>query len=209
MKLMRYLPILFSLLYVQPSLAYFSLMDSGDILAEGQYTLTTEAQLVTSGDDGLNIRAHLDQGYDPSSQFRFSLGTGTNAYQAGFLYKWVPIPDYENQPAVGFIAGVTMAENSSDTVLALQLKALTSKNFVTPYGYVSPYGGLSLAIEVTNALNGNPAQLILGSRYQAENWSRSFLMAEFGFEIADAFSYLSVGLQYDFNENALPKIKKR
>lgn len=206
---MRYLPILFSLICVQPCLAYFSLMDSGDILAEGQYTLTSEAQMVTSGDDGLNFRAHLDQGFDPSSQFRFTLGTGTNAYQAGFLYKWVPIPDYENQPAVGFIAGVTMAENSSDTVLALQLKALTSKNFVTPYGYVSPYGGLSLAIEVTNALNGNPAQLILGSRYQAEHWSRSFVMAEFGFEIADAFSYLSVGFQYDFNENALPKIKKR
>ena len=208
MKIMRNLLILFSFLLSLSSHAYFSLMDTGDILAKDQYTFTGESQLVTSGEKGLNFRGHIDQGFDESSQFRFTLGTGVNSYQAGLLYKWVPIPDFEDQPAVGFVTGLVMSEFDSETVLALQFKALISKNFVIEQGYISPYGGLNLAIEMTNALDGSPAQLVLGSRYQADHWKRTFIMGEFGFEIADSFSYLSVGLQYDFNEEVLPKIQR-
>ena len=189
------------------SFAFFSTMDTGDILAPSQYTFTSEAQMVSSGEDGGNFRFHLDQAFDDSSQWRLTLGTGVNNYQASALFKWVPIPDYEQQPAIGLIGGLSFVELNNQSLVALQLKALVSKNFVTEYGYVSPYASLNLAFELSNVLDGSPAQLVAGSRYRSEDWQQSFILAELGFEISNAFSYLSIGFQYDFHDAALPQLQ--
>lgn len=201
MKYFKSLAIALFLSLSTNALAYYSLMDTADILGPREYTITGEGQWVTSGERGLNVRTHFDQAINDSSQLRYTLGSGVNALQAGFHYKWVPIPDYDEQPGVGFIFGTSYAKIPGDSVLAFTAKVVASKNYFLEAGVITPYGGLSTSLGVRSDDTVSPSQLTVGSRWKPESWNHSFIMGEISWDITDAFTYISVAYQHDFKES--------
>lgn len=201
MKYFKSLAIVMLLFSPLGSHAYYSLMDTADILGPNEFTITGEGQWVTSGKRGLNFRGHLDQAINDSSQYRFTLGTGVNVLQAAFQYKWVPIPDFDDQPGIGFIFGATYAKIPDDSVLGVTVKVVASKNYYKDWGVITPYGGITAGIGVNSDKTTSPSQLNLGSRWRPESWDKSFLMGEIAWDISDSFTYISIGLQHDFKES--------
>src|SRR5690606_35892384 len=113
MGLLR-LPIFLMLLTAQPAFAFYTLFETGDLLPEDKMQVSAEAQFVTSGDDGTNIIGRLDKGFDDESNLRFMAGVGTTDFQFGGFLKWVPFPDFGNQPAIGFTFGAHVARFDSE-----------------------------------------------------------------------------------------------
>jgi hypothetical protein len=184
-------------------------MDTADILAPEQYTLTGEGQWVTTGKKGLNFRGHLDQSVTDSTQLRLTLGTGVNSLQGAFNFKWVPVPDFDQQPGFGVIFSANYSKIDSDSLLAFLFKALVSKNFATIYGDTVPYAALSAGVQVQSNKDTNPAQLSIGARFRPNDWNQTFLMAEMGMEVTDSFSYLSFGMQWDFNNDHIENLNEK
>lgn len=209
MKSVKYLLIFLTSLFCINATAYYSLVDTAEILGNEQYTFTGESQWVTSGENGLNFRGHLDQGLTDSSQMRFTLGTGVNRLQAGFFYKWVPIPDFGDQPGFGIIYGAMYSKIDGDSVLGIRLKLVSSKIFrLNDDSIVKPYGGLASGLSVTSKKDLYPLQVIVGSQYRPPQWKTVFLMAEAAWGSNDAFSYLSFGLQWDFSEKVFDHLNE-
>ncbi|MFK8137177.1 MAG: hypothetical protein AB8E15_02345 [Bdellovibrionales bacterium] len=202
-----YIPILVVLFSVGKAQAYQSVLETGDILPNDyESNFILETQVVTTGDDGFNLRGHFDQRVNESSQLRFTLGTGVNNLQAAAHYKFIPIPDFENQPAIGLIAGVTYASLDGANFLGLQAKAIVSKLFESIHGPFTPYAAITTGIGISQNFDGNPSQLNIGTKFKSHKLPNYQFYAEIGSEIADSFSYFSLGLEWQFE---VSKIKEK
>lgn len=75
------------LLSAQTSLAYFSMVETGEIPAPGTYEIRLEPQLVFNNIDdnetGLNLVGHFDAPVSDASSIRATLGVGITDFQTG------------------------------------------------------------------------------------------------------------------------------
>ena len=105
--------------------AYYDVLDNGEVLPQGHYKLTGDAQLLTDT-GGLNVGAIFDAGFQDEYGIRALAGTGRTDYFMGALFKCMPIPDTENQPAVGFNAGLLYAKWEDSRDLTFRFEPLVS-----------------------------------------------------------------------------------
>jgi hypothetical protein len=173
--------------------AHYTVQDTGDLLPEDKTQAAAELQLKTSGDEGLNVIGRLDKGFDSDSNLRFLFGAGTTDFEIGAFYKWVPFPDFEKQPAIGFTFGAHMARYTGENELAARFIPLISKKFETDSGDFTPYFAIPMAFSNYNKDGFSPVQLVLGSRYKHPEFEHCDFTAELGFNLHDAFTYISVG----------------
>jgi hypothetical protein len=180
----------------QKSFAFYTVQESGDILKESERQFAAEVQVITDGlsnDDGANLLARFDMGFDPDSNLRFVLGGGTTDFIAGAFYKWVPFPDFENQPAIGITFGAHLARYSEENDIAGRVIPFVSKKFDTDIGALSPYVSLPFGFSSYNDETTDPFQFVLGSRYRHPEFDSCDFNLEIGFDIEDAPAYISVG----------------
>jgi hypothetical protein len=185
--------LLLTFFFTVPTFAFYTFQDTGDLLKEGQMRWATEVQFITSGDDGANIIGRLDKGYSEEVNLRFEAGVGTTDYVFGGYVKWVPFPDFDKQPAIGFQGGVHVASFEDETELALRFTPFASKEFDTDIGLLTPYAALPFAFRSYNDESDIPLFFTLGSRYRHPEFQHCDFTAELGFDVSDAFSYLSIG----------------
>lgn len=187
--------------------AYYDVLDTGEILAPGKYKLTGGVQALTSTGGG-NVDAMVDMGIQDQFGVRALAGFGKTDYSVGAMFKWVPIPDVENQPAVGFNLGLVYAKWMDARDLTLRFEPLVSKKFVLDVCTLTPYASLPLGIRTRNSNNRDidtttriPVQFVIGSQLQVPKWENIQFMAEIGVDVDQALSHITVGALWYFDQN--------
>jgi hypothetical protein len=183
--------------------AYYSTLDTGDVVQPGKYRAILEPQLIFDRYNGFNLVAHFDTGLTEESSIRAILGFGTVDYQTGAFYKWVPFPDVGQQPAVGGRVGVLLARVNGQTETSVRFHPLVSKHFETEQGDFTPYASLPLGITFRPGETYVPVQLVFGTEWKAVNFDTLHFMAELGLGVSHSFTYLSGGIVYYFDENTI------
>ncbi len=183
--------------------AYYSVMSTGEILPENQYTLMGVSQFVTSDPTGINVSGRFEMGINEDSGFRGQFGVGTTDIFLSGLYKYVPYPDVEGQPAVGMNAGIVYASDAGINEFTIRFEPLVSKKFNMNFGYLIPYASLPIGIQHrTKGRDKNDVaiQIAGGVEIAFENLKGVRFMPELGVDIDNAPNYFSIGAIFDFDE---------
>ena len=192
-----------SLLLTIPSSAYFSVLDTGEVVKTGEYKVLAEGQFLTDAPEGFNLNGRFATGIDEESELQIELGFGSIDFNIGGFYKWVPVPDTDDQPAVGVRAGFTFAQVSDFSTYGLNVTPFASKKFETEHGVFSPYVGVPIGLQQNSIDTRFSLQASIGLEWIPDQWSLPELygfrfLTEYSFEIDDAFSYFSIASSYSF-----------
>src|SRR4051812_13251894 len=92
---MRYLLTLVSLVLIsRPAFAYFSTLDTGEVIQPGHYRAMIAPQVILNQFSGGTFSAAFDTGVDEDQSVRALVGFGGPIdFSLGGLYKWIPFPD--------------------------------------------------------------------------------------------------------------------
>lgn len=189
------------------SSAYTSVMDNGEIMSAGEFKMTGESQFITSEHGGMNLSGRFDGGINEEMGYRGQFGFGKTDVFMGGLVKYMPFPDTDTQPAIGFNAGLLYARNSGNSVTTVRFEPLASKQFDVTFGKVTPYTSLPLGLRTGERdINGDnksslQMQFALGSQIKVQQWKNLQFLGEVGLNLKDAPSYISIGAVLYFDPN--------
>ena len=188
-----------------PSWAYNEVLSTGQVLERGQFRLTGGLQALTER-GGANVTGIIDTGIQEDFEVRGILGFGKTDYLLGALVQWVPIPDVEGQPAVGFLTGITYARWFNGSEFTLQWNPLVSKKFAVGEGAIIPYAGIPLGLRFRDNQTVGVAdttqmtiQVTGGAQIQVERWKNLQFIGEVGINLEHAYSYVSAGALFYFD----------
>jgi hypothetical protein len=200
--LLTVLPIL--LFWSAPSFAFYTTMDTGRLLKEGEFKIGAEAQFITEGDDGVNLAGRFDGGINDELGWKSLVGFGTTDVFLGGFVKWVPVPDMDSQPAIGVIGGVLYANYDDVSELSLRAHPFVSKEFHPEIGTLTPYLALPIGIRTIEGDSDVPFQVALGADFRPDGLEKIDFIAEIGFDVNDAFPYFAFGATLEFDsENGI------
>ena len=185
------------------ALAYFSLMDTGNVKEVGEYRIMGEGQILLDSPKGFNLNGRFTTGYDEDSEIQIEAGVGSIDFYLGAFWKWVPFPDTDEQPAIGARFGVTFADVNDYSTYGFNITPLVSKKFSTEIGKISPYAGLPIGLQKNTLDTFLSMQAAVGVEWIPDEWTFDYLqnihfLVEYGVEIDDAFNYFTFGATYDF-----------
>ena len=181
--------------------AYLSIAESAELLAPGTYQVGVEPQLLTNRGGGANFNVFLDGTLDDSTSLRIAMGAGAVDFNAFVSAKWVPIPDVDNQPAMGVRLGAGIARDEEQNLLQLQVAPLVSKKFNTEYGLTVPYLAAPFTFLNTKEENLVASNLTIGSEYHNPDWPQAVLGAELGIELNKSYTYISIFATFPFESS--------
>ncbi len=189
--------------------AYFSTFDTNNTLDSGQYKLGLEGQYIFNTLQGGNLVAHYAMGLGDGQELKFLVGSGITNLQLGGFYKFVPIPDTDNQPAVGGFVGVIYSSINGQSLMNFRFHPMISKNFKfnDDHSTITPYASIPIGISVGNGSTLVPVQLALGAEWLPPFMENMRIITEIGFNITNAFSYFSAGLSVPFESFDTLKLK--
>lgn len=182
--------------------AYYTTMESGQLVKAGQYKLGVETQFLTSRDDGVNLAARFDGPINEELNWKALLGFGTTDFFMGGFVKWVPFPDTDTQPAIGVTAGATYAHYERHSEISLRAHPFVSKLFESEIGDFNPFVSLPIGIRSYDDDTQVPIHLALGSEFRSIKLEKVKFVAEIGINLSKAFSYFSIGAQFSIDEEA-------
>ncbi len=192
-----------------PTQAYFSTIDTGELVAPHAYRATLEPQFILNKIDGANGIGRFSTGITDESSAELVLGLGAVDFQAGAFYKLIPYPDTEGQPAIGAKFGFLVADVNDETEYNLRFHPLISKSFDTEAGILTPYGSLPLGLRVRNDTTTFPLQIAGGVEYKVSGHENLRLMTELGLNLSKAFDYISFAVAYNFDEENVNELRER
>ncbi len=181
--------------------AYLSIAESAELLAPGTYQVGVEPQLLTNRGGGANFNVFLDSTLDESTSLRIAMGAGAVDFNAFVSAKWVPIPDVDNQPAMGLRIGAGIARDEEQNLLQLQVAPMVSKKFDTEYGLTVPYLAAPFTFLNTKEENLVASNLTVGSEYHNPDWPQAVLGAELGIELNKSYTYISIFATFPFESS--------
>jgi hypothetical protein len=185
--------------------AYYGVLDNGEVLGEGKYKLTTDVQALTKN-GGLNLGAMGEMGFQEDFGVKALIGFGKTDFYGGAMFKWMPIPDLENQPAIGVNLGVIYANDEDVRDLSFRAEPMVSKRLSVDETVFTPYVSLPVSVRVRNT--DDPAieeetrmtfQLVLGSQLQIAAYKNLQFIAEIGLDLDQAPGYVSMGAVWYFD----------
>lgn len=178
---------------------YYSTLETGELLKEGEYKATAESQLLTEDTTGVNFIGRFDTWLSEELNFQGVFGFGEVDLQLSGFIKWVPYPDYGEQPAIGFKAGALYSRIGNENELSARWTPFISKAFRGDFGIFSPFASLPTGIRSINGDIDIPVQIAGGVEWKTPDLEKLAFLFEAGFDVNDAFSYLSfaVSLQMD------------
>lgn len=174
--------------------AFMELGESGDVGGQGAYRVGLMPQVRTSDGSGANITGFFDAGLNDETSARAWLGSGDTDLLIGGTVKWIPIPDYNNQPAIGGRVGAFFFRQSSDSFSVFRFDPMISKKFETDIGQLTPYAAVPIMFVNHNSSSNTELQLTVGSEYVHPDVKKIRFGAELGFDMHDSFSYVAAYL---------------
>lgn len=198
----RFIALLALLTHAQ-AFAYLSTVDTGDLLEEGKNQVIVEGQFVTDPDGGANFVGRFDGAIDDSTGWRALLGFGSTDFEVGGFIKWIPIPDVDDQPALGLLAGVLYSRDFGDSELAVRVHPIVSKKFSLEIGDLTPYASIPIGFHSRGEKriyddgdeqdkNIFPLQLTAGTFFKPKSFENLRFGAELGFSLSEANTYFSI-----------------
>lgn len=186
------------------SQAYYSVMDNGEILKSGVFKFTGVTQILTD-EGGLDLTAMADMGFQEEYGARVLAGVGKTDFYLGGLFKWMPVPDIDNQPAIGFNAGLIYAHDSGVSETTIRVEPLVSKKLQVDQTYLTPYASIPTGIQMRNTSDRDDktrvaSQLVFGSQVQVEAWKNLQFMGEVGINLDNAPSHVAAAAVLYFDE---------
>jgi hypothetical protein len=195
------------LTFSSSAFAYFDVMDTGEIMAPGRYKLAPEIQFITDG-GGANVGANFDVGLTEDMGFRAQIGAGDTDFYLGAFYKYMPFPDTDSQPAIGFNLGVVYAYDAGGADFTLRWEPLISKKFSFNWGGLTPYGSIPLGINYRGSSryahdhNNLTVQAAIGTQVDLKTMPDVGLLAEVGFDLNKANNYITFGAAWSFGSES-------
>lgn len=187
------------LLLATPGHAYLSILDSGEPVAKGRIHAGLAPQIFvgeTQGGEGIFwLKTGLDDGRDLSIQ----AGFGEIDFWTQLATRWIPIPDYEGQPAIGLRFDVTLARDESYSHGVLRVAPFLSKRFRSETGHIEPYVYLPLGLRIQEGTYTSLSQFIVGSQMALEDLRPIYFYVEVGANLRQAPAYFTVGIASQFS----------
>jgi hypothetical protein len=181
----------FLLLASSQAQCFMTVQESNEITPAGQYKIGVEPQFRTSNGNGFNFSGFFDAPLSDAVSARAVMGTGDTDFLVGGSLKWVPVPDYQSQPAVGGKVGLNYWRENTESFFTFRFEPIVSKKFQTDVGVFVPYGALPINFNSGKDNNGTGIQLAVGSEYLHSRADNMTFGAELGFNAKDSFSYIS------------------
>jgi hypothetical protein len=188
--------------------AFLSLSESNDITPRDKVKVGLEPQIRLSEGSGTNVSVFVDKGLREDLSVRAQLGAGETDFQATGSVKWVPIPDFDKQPAVGVRLDLTLGRAADTSLWAARVAPMVSKSFEIEYGKLIPYAALPLGAVSIRSKNDTFVQLALGSEYIPEQLENFMFGAELGTNITKAFSYIAFNVTYLISSDKSSAVRK-
>ncbi len=186
--------------------AYYGLLDNGEIMGQGKYKLTGDAQVLTEN-GGLNVGGTFDMGMSDEFGMRALLGFGKTDFYGGAMVKWMPIPDVDSQPAMGINIGLIYGDDGDVSDLTFRFEPMLSKKIAVEATTFTPYAAVPVGMRMRNADNAAvdddtkaTFQLVVGSQLQIEKWKTLQFMAEFGIDLDNAPGYVAAAAVFYFDQ---------
>ena len=185
------------------SSAYFETMNDAEVVPVGSLRVIASPQVVLTRHDGFTMNALTDFGFTPESDIRFAFGAGSVDFTFAGFYKWAPIPDVDNQPAMALMGGVSYANIDGSNEFSVQVHPIISKKFLlASSGSFTPHLALPVALMSRSGNAKLPIQVNFGTQWVPPNWKwkNSFLIAEAAVNISESFSAISIGAAFQFDQ---------
>ena len=197
---------LFAIVLATPAFAYNSVIQTGDVVDPGGFQAAIVPQYIINRYQGVGLDALLDVGIDNGSSARGLIGIGNGVdFEVGGLYKYVPFPDTERQPAIGGEAGVVFARTMGKSEIDFRFHPFISKKLETEIGDVSPYAALPIGLELRDGQALLPIQLALGGELRPISIPSLSFFLEAGGNVYQAFGYISGAVAWRFDEVAVKR----
>lgn len=169
MMLVQFSTGLLPLLFMSSAWAFPGFLDDAEILPKGQIRGFGALQVVPNkGKErgGVNLLSQVETSLSEETSARAILGFGETDFQLGGAFKWVPIPDIDNQPGIGLRTSLHWAmQNGSGRVSAFLTPFLSKRFSSDEMGSVTPYAGLSFGLSTFQDRGDLPTILILGTDF--------------------------------------------
>lgn len=171
--------------------AFMTVQESNDVTPMGKYKLGVEPQIRTSDGSGANFTGFFDAPINEEMSARALLGTGDTDFVVGGSFKWVPVPDYENQPAVGGKVGAYYWRESDENYTTIRIEPIVSKKIQTEIGDFTPYAALPIMFNSGKGYDKTGVQVAFGSEYFHSEADNMTFGLETGLDAKDSFAYIS------------------
>ncbi len=187
--------------FTSTAFGYNSIINTGNITESGTYKLGSELQILTDEPTGANILVYIDLPTKSQSvDYRIKFGTGEADVNVGVAAKWIPVPDLQNQPALGFIFDVDWISDENFDFATMRVAPLISKKFGWEYGTMTPYAAVPLGaryiLENVEDEFDFFAQMTFGVELNFEAHQNLTFFGEAGFDLEDAITYFSFSARY-------------
>jgi hypothetical protein len=170
---------------------FYETGESAEIAAPGVYKIGVMPQIRLSDGSGMNVTGFFDRGLDDDKSVRVQLGAGETDFYTGGSFKWVPIPDYKDQPAIGGKVEIIYGRKSSDSVMSFRIHPLISKKFDTDHGLFTPYASVPLGVTTWRSNTETQVNLVGGTEWAPGNMKNMEFGAELGLNGSKSFSYIA------------------
>ena len=188
-----------SLLFSLPAKAFLGVNETAEVLSSGQYRVGYIPQNYLGNGGGLEHGAFLDMPIDRDINSRIELGFGVTDFWAAGSIKWVPIPDFQKQPAMGLRGKIILAREQTNSFFNTQITPMLSKKYQTARGTFIPYAGFPITFIYENSTNNtNTTQMCFGTEWVV---SPKFQMGgELDISVSGDTNMLSLYFSFQFDE---------
>ena len=205
---MRYFLILACFLLSSLSEAYWIHGVTGDLMPYGQNKVLGAVQLIRSPVGTIGVFGNIERRIHDSGQLVGTLSLGGNL-EVGAFYKWVPVPDYKKQPAIGVLAGAsygrvkkattgTLTSSTSYKPFTLKSQTFMSKRFRSTYGTFNSYIALPVGIEFGDNETKFPIKLAIGTEVSFPSDEKKVFLIELGVNLNDSSTSALIGMNFYF-----------
>lgn len=186
---MKYLILLFCPLLSFAN--YLSIGESGEVIPPSSYRLGGSLQSSTAGSGGLNVGGFLDAGWRDDLSSRFLFGVGSVDFHMGASLKYVPFPDFGNQPALGIRTAFWLTRIDDTSVTTLQIAPLVSKKINIEKGKLTTYVAVPINLVYFKNRSDTGTQFTFGAEYEHHELPNVFFAAEMAVDMNKSESGLS------------------
>ncbi len=181
------------------SWAYLGIHGSAEIPKLGSYVMGGYGQLMLNEGGGAQFGANLEMPFTEDLSTQFSLGIGKIDFNLGAGFKWVPIPDFNNQPAMGFKVSTWYARTEETNVWTIQIAPMFSKKINTEAGLLIPYAAIPINVVMQKDNNHTGTQFTIGSELHTKKVEGMYFSAEATVNLKDSASYVSGSVSFPFD----------
>lgn len=189
---------LFSLTIYQSAQAYLTVGETAELLPPNYYLIGLEPQAVISEGGGFNLGAYFDSHVMQDVNGRIKIGAGSNDFWVEGTLKWVPIPDVESQPAIGFRGGISYSRDEKLNYINVQVTPIVSKKTNTIYGDMIPFVALPITwVKPSTGDSYIASQFAIGAEWYSDEFAH--IGAEVDVNLSKSISSVSAFVSFPFD----------